>query len=468
MDLRFLRKKIMKKLFAAVVLAVCLGFSVSMQTSPDSSLRGVTARDEQNRDKSGKLITLAAAEHISRGFVYLDNRHFPEAREHFQKIFDVYPSDPLLPRALFGMGRALMWERKYLSAIPFFSRVSAEFPETKDGREGLAFMGACHIRIGKNEEAARIYERYTTGYPTGERIDSAHLNIIDALREAGKYNDALAWVEKTRLRFANTPTAVNAMQARVRMEIFRQNWPGAVTAADDLLKAPSFVDSMTTAGEIKYLKAIALENAGKKADAAAVYSSIPDTNGSYWGGLASDRLNLTSRIKRTAQISAKSATDFPVMYRSELLQYAKPRGIDPRFLLAIMKQESSFKPNAKSPAAARGLLQLVYDTATKYSARAGFPDFAPDDLYKPSVNIAIGCEYIAALNLQFGGLYEAIAASYNGGEDNAARWLNRTKPTDPGIFTSEIGFAETKDYVQKVMSNYRIYRSLYDENLNKK
>ena len=60
------------------------------------------------------------------------------------------------------------------------------------------------------------------------------------------------------------------------------------------------------------------------------------------------------------------------------------------------------------------------------------------------------------------------AASYNGGEDNAARWLNRTKPKDPGIFVSEIGFAETKNYVFKVMTNMRIYRELYDENLVKK
>jgi len=449
-------------------MAVCLCFTASMQTSTDSSLRGVTARDEQDRDKSGKLITLSASEHISRGFVYLDNRHFPEAREHFQKFLDVYPTDALLPRALFGMGRSLMWERKYLSAIPYFNRVSSEFPDTKDGREGLAFMGACNVRIGKNVEAAAIYERYTLAYPTGERIDSAHLNIIDALREAGKYDEANAWVDKTRLRFIDTPTAINAMQARIRMEIYRQNWNAAVIAADELLKVTSFANSMTTAGEIRYLKAIALEHAGKKADAAAAYSSIPDTNGSYWGGLASDRLSQTSRIKRTAQVTPTSGTDFPVMYRSELLQYAKPKGIDPRFVLAIMKQESSFRANAKSPAAARGLLQLVYDTATKYNEKAGFPKFAADDLYLPSVNIAIGCTYIADLKDQFGGLYEAIAASYNGGEDNAARWLNRTKPRDAGVFTSEIGFAETKNYVFKVMTNYRMYSALYDADLNKK
>ena len=156
------------------------------------------------------------------------------------------------------------------------------------------------------------------------------------------------------------------------------------------------------------------------------------------------------------------------MFRSEILAAAKPRKVDPRFVLAIMKQESSFRPGAKSPSAARGLLQLVFDTALKYNKKAGYANLKPDDLYVPGTNIAIGCEYIADLKKEFGGLYEAIAASYNGGEDNAARWLNRTKPKDPGVFTSEIGFAETKNYVVKVMTNYRMYRDLYDEDLNRK
>ncbi len=64
------------------------------------------------------------------------------------------------------------------------------------------------------------------------------------------------------------------------------------------------------------------------------------------------------------------------MFRTELLKYAKQKNVDPRFLLAIMMQESSFRANAKSPAAARGLLQLVYDTAIKYNEQAGFPEFA--------------------------------------------------------------------------------------------
>ncbi|MDM7923032.1 MAG: lytic transglycosylase domain-containing protein [Pyrinomonadaceae bacterium] len=150
------------------------------------------------------------------------------------------------------------------------------------------------------------------------------------------------------------------------------------------------------------------------------------------------------------------------------MRHAKKNNIDPRFILAIMKQESSFRANAKSPAGARGLIQLVYDTAIKYKDEAKYPRLQPDDLYDPETNIAIGSIYIRTLKDEFGGMYEAIAASYNAGEDNSARWLARTQPKEPGVFAAEVGFAETKNYVFKVMNNYRVYRELYDESLNRR
>ncbi len=456
----------MKNLTAVAAMSFVLTVFVIPQAS-DSTLKGVIGKDKGNRT-NGKLQTLSAAEHLSRGQAYFDNRQFLEAREHFQKIFDNYPTDPAMSGALFMTGRSYYWEREYGKAIPYLDRVAREYPMTKDGREGLSFKGACHVRIGKNAEAAVIYEQYILTYPIGERVESAHLNIIDALREAGKYDEAILWVEKARAKFAGTATETNALQGRLRMEIYRGLWKEADATALLILSQSNFSGSMTSIDEIKFLRGVALENAGKRSEAMAVYSSIPDVNGSYFGGLASDKLNKGKYLKRTAKMASVSVADNPVVFRSEIIQEAKRRNLDPRFILAIIKQESSFRPDAKSPAAARGLLQLTYDTALKYNQKAGFQSIQPDDLYVVRTNIAIGCEYIAALKEEFGGLDEAVAASYNGGEDNAARWWNRSKPKEPGIFAAEVGFAETKKYVFKVMTNYRVYRELYDENLNRK
>ena len=461
----------MKKAIISILFVLAMSVAVFPQVYNDATLKRVIEQDQASRDASGKLLTLTAAEHLYRADVYMTNRQFPEAREHFQKVLDNYPTDVVaMPKVLLGTARSYMWERQYEKAIFWFDKLTRDYLGTKEGREGLAFKGASYVRMQKNQEAAKTYEQYITMFPTGEKIESAYLNLIDALRELQKYDEANNWVDKTSQRFSGMAIETNALQARLRMEMNRQNWTSALAAADLLRMKNNFRGSMASLDEINYLKAFALEKMNRKAEAVAVYSSIPDSLSSYYSGLATERLKILSPqfVRTTASVSPSLIKDYPVMYRAELLRYAKARSVDPRFALAIMKQESSFRAGAKSPAAARGLLQLVFDTALKYNKKAGFPNLQADDLYNPATNIAIGSLYMSDLKSQFGGMYEAVAASYNGGEDNVARWLKRSNPKDPGIFASEVGFAETKNYVYKVMNNYRVYRELYTEDLLRK
>lgn len=456
----------MKHLFLIAAIVIFFAGAAYSQRS-DAMLKKISEEDAASRDGSGALRLLSAAEHTLRASVYSSNRHFPEAREHWMKLIENYPNDGAIPAALFGIARSYMWEQKYQMAIDWFQKLTKDHLDTKDGREGQAFLGASYVRMGKNLEAAKTYEQYTVMFPEGERIESAYLNIIDAYREAGEYELARQWVKKTAVKFAGKPSAVNALHARVRMEIFRQDWQAAVNAANELLEARPFAGSMVSTDEAGYLKAFALEKQGKMAEAAAIYNSISGSSISYFGALAAENLPQDS-VKRTVSAASRAYSDYPSPFATEILKNARRHNIDPRFILAVMRQESSFRANAKSTAAARGLLQLVYDTALKYKEAAGINSLQPDDLYSPPVNIAIGTLYMAALKEKFNGVYEAIAASYNAGEDNAERWLNRSRPQEAGIFTSEIGFSETKNYVFKVMYNYRVYRELYDENLNRR
>jgi soluble lytic murein transglycosylase len=462
----------MKKFAFLAIFASLLTFSSFGQKYNDASLSKVIGDDQSSRNSNKVLPVLPVGTHLYRAEVYMANRHFPEAREHWQKVLENYSTDSNVPSVLFGMGRSYMWERNYASAVVWFDRLFRDFTNTAHGRNGLNFKASSYVRWGKSAEAAETYKQYVVMFPYGEKIDSAYLNIIDALRELGKYDEANEWVDRTVARFKGLPVEVNALHAKLRMEIRRTNWKSAVETADTLLAIGYFSDSMAWTDEVKYLKAYALEKSGKMPDAKIAYLAIPDGATSYYGGLATerlDRLGLKEVAKeRAASISKGLSSKYPIKFRSELLKYSRIRKVDPRFLLAVMMQESGFRVNAKSPAAARGLLQLVFDTAIKYNKNAGFPNLQPDDLYIPATNIAIGSLYISDLKNEFGGLYEAIAASYNGGEDNAARWLSRTDPKDPGVFASEVGFKESKDYVFKVMSNYRVYRELYTENLVKK
>ena len=453
--------------------------SVSAQTASDAALARVRQQDIAAR-VGGKLPTLAAAEHLARAEVYFSNRAFPEAREHAAKILENFPNDATTQRATFILGRSFMWERQYDLAVSFLDETARKYPGTKDGREALAFKGASLVRLGKSVEGARAYEQYATMYPTGERIESSYLNIVDAYREGGKEKEALDWVARIRQKFPRTATETNAVFAQLRLQLGKKNWQAAIQTADQLRSLTFTKGVMTNPEEITFLKAFALEKLGRKDEAANWYFAIPDNLNSYYGALATEHLqNLVkdSDPRRTTllnrQMNVKTAAisalnQYPAPFRDDLLREAVARRVDPRFLLAIMKQESGFRPQAKSPAAARGLLQMTVDTAAKYSMQAKLTVLQPEDLYKPSVNIALGSVYIAELQRQFPNLPEAVAASYNGGEDNAARWLKRADSKEPFVFTSEVGFAETKDYVFKVLTNYRVYRELYTEDLRRK
>ena len=450
---------------------------VRAQKVSDASLDSVRASDRADR-MSKAPPQLSASEEMRRAAVYMANRAFAEARTHWQVVLNNFPNDPSVPPAMFGIGRSLYWERRYEDARQMFERVAQAYPDTKDGREGANFAASSLLRMGRGAEAAARYVQYLEKYPNGERIETAHLNIIDGYRESNRPRDAITWIDRTRQRFTGTPVEQSAVFARLRLDIAVSDWNHASQTADELLSKAIAKDSNTTADEVLYLKAHALERAGRVQDAVRFFSMIPDNADSYYGGLATNRLNSIKdaaaqqrAAERTQSVSAsieRSLAAYPAPFRFQVLSESKKRSIDPRLVLAIMKQESQFKPNAKSPSAARGLLQLTIDAAQKYGPRAGMKQISDDSLYQPGPNIAIGTEYIAELSRMFAGLAEAVAASYNGGEDNVARWLGRTNQSDAGVFTAEIGFTESKNYVFKVMSYYRAYRQLYDSGLNRR
>jgi soluble lytic murein transglycosylase-like protein len=468
----------LRKLFGLSLIIVFVSLAYS-QSATDASLNAVRISDRADRSASGKFLPqITATEHMRRAGIYLANRTFAPAREHWQAVLDNYPNDVNVPAALFGMARSYYVERRYEDARQLYERVAHDYPQTKEGREGANFAASSLLRMGRGAEAAARYAEYIEKYPNGERLDTAYLNIIDGYREAGRPQDAITWIDRTRERFAGNVIETNAMFARLRLDIALADWPHAVQTADELLQKPLPNGSNTNVDELLYLKAHSLERAGRAQDAVRIYSMIPDNVNSYYGGLATNRLasiddpagrqRAADRSQTVQAALNAAAADYPAPYRLQVVSEAKKRGLDPRLVLAIMKQESAFKPNAKSPSAARGLLQLTIDAAQKYAKRAGVNQVTDDSLYQPATNIAVGSEYLSELSRMFAGLPEAIAASYNGGEDNVARWLGRSNQNDEGVFAAEVGFTESKNYVFKVMSYFRAYRQLYDSNLKRR
>jgi soluble lytic murein transglycosylase-like protein len=443
----------------------------------DDALSNARRLDRASRAIDGQLAQLAPAEHMRRAAAYHANRAFAEAREHWQTLIARYPSDANVPAALFGMGRTFYQERRYAEALPFFDRLGREFTGQKEGREGFYYVAATLLRLDRTVEAATRYGDYVARFPQGERVENAYLNAIDSWREAGRNEEAINWIARTRERFRGTPADTNALFARLRLDVASRDWPSALRAADELRGLNFSPAIQTTQNEVAYLRGFALEHSKQTAQAVAAYQSIPDRASSYYGWQATARLRAfdatAKRIADTRELSVRrelgtAVNAYPAPFREIILRASARRNVDPRFVLAIMRQESSFRERARSAAAARGLLQLTMDIAAKYGEGAGFRNLQEDELYRPEVNIGIGVEYLADLFRMFPHLPEAVAASYNGGEDNVARWVRRAGHKDAGVFSSEVGFTESKDYVFKVMANYRAYQQLYTADLRRR
>ncbi|SMF86359.1 Soluble lytic murein transglycosylase [Azospirillum oryzae] len=149
------------------------------------------------------------------------------------------------------------------------------------------------------------------------------------------------------------------------------------------------------------------------------------------------------------------------------LPHWKPRdgfALDRALVFAVMRQESRFDPRLVSSAGATGLMQILPSTAQhvrERNADIGSDDASRDALFDPSRNMELGQRYLSELlgMPDIDGNLFLAAAAYNAGPGNLARWRRELSDiTDPLLFIESLSFGETRDYVEKVMANFWIYR----------
>ena len=149
---------------------------------------------------------------------------------------------------------------------------------------------------------------------------------------------------------------------------------------------------------------------------------------------------------------------FPLAYGDQFGSVAAELDIPPQLLFAIARQESAFMHDVRSPAGARGLMQLMPGTARETALGAGMR-VATADLYQPEINITLGSRYLAGLLEEFDGNRALAAAAYNAGPNRVKQWLRRSadSPVPMDIWIETIPFLETRGYVQNVLAYSVIY-----------
>ena len=153
---------------------------------------------------------------------------------------------------------------------------------------------------------------------------------------------------------------------------------------------------------------------------------------------------------------------FPIAHRSEIDQASGKRELDNAWVFAVLRQESAFAADARSPAGAMGLMQLMPRTARSTARKLKLSPPRHSDLLLPEINIELGTAYLRQVLEQLDGNPVLATAAYNAGPHRVSRWLpDVSAPAD--LWVETIPFNETRRYTQRVLT----YSVIYDQRLGR-
>lgn len=150
---------------------------------------------------------------------------------------------------------------------------------------------------------------------------------------------------------------------------------------------------------------------------------------------------------------------FPMPFQDAVISQATSIGLDPAYVYGLIRQESRFIMDARSHVGASGLMQVMPATAKWTAKKIGMTDFKPHMINDRDVNITIGTSYLKLALDDFEGSMPMAAAGYNAGPGRPRNWRNGPV-LEGAIWAENVPFAETRDYVKKVLSNTTNYAAL--------
>lgn len=332
------------------------------------------------------------------------------------------------------------------------------------------------------------------------RLEPESLEWFEAAAGARLGEDALAWKARIALRFGHWATvleAVEAMPPRLAHEATWRYWKGrALQETGKRDEAAALWRPL--AGEFNYYGVLAREELGLPLDlhsdplvfAPEALESIERLPGvqrmlkfydlglRYEGtrewiwaiqAMSDEELLLASEFARRKGLYDRAINTadktvarhdfglrFMAPYRDHLGAAARAHGLDEALVLALVRQESRFLPEARSRAGAVGLMQLMPPTAKWVARKTGSHEYRPSHIGIVDVNIKFGAYYLRYVLDRLGGLPVLAAAAYNAGPSRALHWRGPI-PLEGAAYVESIPFTETRDYVKKVLANAMFY-----------
>jgi soluble lytic murein transglycosylase len=149
---------------------------------------------------------------------------------------------------------------------------------------------------------------------------------------------------------------------------------------------------------------------------------------------------------------------FPLEFATLVNTQARNRNLDPAWVMGLMRSESAMAEDALSSAGARGLMQVMPDTAKQLAKQHSFNYTGHQQLMQAKDNIEFGTAYLRDLLDRFGDNLVLVSAAYNAGPHSVDRWMEKRQTNDPAIWVETLPYYETRDYIPRVLA----FSTLYD------
>lgn len=334
----------------------------------------------------------------------------PERTDLLREQIERYPSDARASTALYFLGRIEEQQGKAAEARAYYERVSAQFPHYFYATLARERMADGKVAAAQPDETVASWLN-DVAWPEHRDFTSVEPNAATRLR-----------IERGRLLMA--AGLPDVADAELRFGAKTDNEQPHLLAIELARSMP------TPFHALRIMKSFIGD-----------YLSIPFESAplKFWQLL------------------------FPLPYRDDVVQSAKARGLDPYSVAALIRQETEFNPDAHSSANAYGLMQLVLPTGKLMGRATGITVASAHTLMNPGINIQLGTEYLRGQLSNWNGNWAQTLAAYNAGPGRVKEWMTLGSYREPAEFVESIPFNETREYVQAVLRNADMYRTIYGE-----
>ncbi len=354
-------------------------------------------------------------------------------------------------------------------------------PSADDQRAVLWRAGVAALRDGQHERALANLRGLMGRDPSGDLLP-AGLYWLGVAESQDDIATGTRTLETVARRF---PYHYYGMQARERLQ--RLSGDAGVASGETTLTFPQLALNQATEERAEYRAAMVLARAGLVHDAAWYLRRLLADRGDRGLALLAARASadagdyasvariLVNHFGQFLQQQAHGLPDdfwtlvYPRPFWDDVRRAGTTHGVDPLFLVSLMRQESRFDPDARSTVGAVGLFQIMTYTAETLARRAGVADvLGPETidesvLAQPAVNSAIAARLTGDLFGLFDGAAAPVAASYNAGEERVAVWWAMSRGLTADFFVDTIPYSETRRFVRKVLANRAAYERIYGD-----